>query len=93
MSAPCPALGLRVVVDGRAGVAAPALAAFVADLRRTLEADGLSIAPGDGRASTYVVTRDGSQATDADRRLILQWARRWAEIAAVTVSDVVDLTS
>ena len=43
------------------------------------------------RRLEYVVSREGSQATQADRELVLEWAKRWNQIAAIEVSDIIDL--
>jgi hypothetical protein len=40
----------------------------------------------------FVVGREGSQATEAERQLVEQWADEWRAAAAITVSDLVDLS-
>jgi hypothetical protein len=82
MSAPCPILGfiVRVKVE--------ATTEMLADLHRLLDANGLATdVPFD--ALELPIYREGSQATDADRQIIREWAERWA--ADVEVSDLVDL--
>jgi hypothetical protein len=38
------------------------------------------------------VSREGSQATEAERKLVDRWAKEWSSVAAITVSDLVDLS-
>jgi len=87
MSAPCPTLGFLVTIrPHRLNVAERAI---VADLESALERAGLSVRRAGGGA--HAVVRDGSQATNADRELVREWAERWAADATIIVGDVVDL--
>ena len=86
MSVPCPIFGFVVrarLVDGSAD-------ALRASLVEVLEANGLEIA-GSSRDLEYVISREGSQATHADRELIIDWARACTSVARVDVSDLIDL--
>jgi hypothetical protein len=87
MSAPCPVFGFVVRVEPRSFGAS--IDAFVENLRSALEPHGLTTRRGASRVE-YVVTREASQATDADRQLVAEWATQWTSLA-VTVGDLVDL--
>jgi hypothetical protein len=90
MSQPCPHLGL-IVSATRHASASPSLdRALREELLALLEADGL-VSDAAAGAHEYVVTREGGQVTDADRRLLLDWASRWAHAMSIRVSPVVDL--
>ena len=64
---------------------------LVDDLVELLESNDLSMSGGGERNVKYVVSREGSQATHADRELVLAWSERWDAIAEIDVSDLVDL--
>lgn len=82
MSAPCPALGFVVETAG-------ASARDTAALAETLVRHGLEGEPdAEGRV---VVRREGAQATDADRGLVLEWARA-AGFRDTAVGPIVDLS-
>jgi hypothetical protein len=49
------------------------------------------MAGGGRRRSRFVVRREGSQATEADRRLVLAWAAERGDVADISVSELVDL--
>jgi hypothetical protein len=104
MSAPCPEFGfvLQAVFEASEAAPKPNVGAFTGELIELLESNGL-MAHGTvddvhravgrtGVAVTFNITREGAQATDADRQLVAVWANRWATNARVTVSDLVDLT-
>jgi hypothetical protein len=40
----------------------------------------------------FIVGREGSQATEAERQLVQRWAAEWSHVAAIAVSDLVDLS-
>lgn len=91
MSAPCPVLGFYV----RATVRGPdierdreRLARSFHDLLRSHE---LSATEASGNPLQWSVYRDGTQATHADRQIVLDWSARWTAWADVWVSDIVDL--
>ena len=105
MSAPCPEFGfvLRAILDSSEAEPGASVGAFTGELIELLESNGLTTygavddvhheaVGGNGVAVTFNITRDGAQATDADRRLVAEWANRWATNARVIVSDLVDLT-
>ena len=89
MSAPCPILGFVVRVRLRDTGADPD--SFIDGLTQVLRSNGLVTGEGGDRRLEYVVSREGSQATQADRELILEWAKGWQSIAQVEVSELVDL--
>lgn len=93
MSAPCPILGFTVLIDLRA----PADESRARDLKRSLaellESHGLVSSGGGRRQLLFVVGREGSQATEAERQLVERWADGWRDAAAITVSDLVDLSA
>jgi len=47
------------------------------------------------RAGTlaFIVSREGSQATNNDREIVRAWSNRWSNVALITVGDLVDLES
>jgi len=93
VSPPCPTFGFTIQVEPRATVDFTALAD---DLRRLAQANGLVVArrgARDPRPLAFDVTREGSQATQADRELLLEWAARWNRVAAISVTDLGDMSS
>lgn len=91
MSAPCPVLGFVVQAILHATTTDADADALRDDFVDLLETNDLSTGGGGDRRLEYAVTRDGGQATQADRELVLAWAVRWAHVAQVAVSDLVDL--
>jgi len=87
MSAPCPTFGVIVHVspDHDAGALHHALVARLADA-------GLVVSHVGDRTAKLVVTREGTQATDSDRQLVIESLSTLASPNAVTVSDLVDLS-
>jgi hypothetical protein len=87
MSAPCPTFGFIVHVspdhDGTA--VHTELAARLADT-------GLVVSSAGTRSSDLVVTRDGTQATESDRQLVIELLSPVVSADAVNVSDLVDLS-
>jgi hypothetical protein len=56
---------------------------------RIAEGQGLSVSGGaDGR---YVISRDGAQATDQDRQLLLEWASARGDIIDAVAGPLIDL--
>ncbi|MGH7616936.1 MAG: 50S ribosome-binding protein YggL [Gemmatimonadaceae bacterium] len=92
MSAPCPTFGFIVRVTGTSPASAAELDALRDDLVETLEANGLVMTGGGRQTLEFVVSREGAQATDRDRILVLEWAGRFGRTAAIDVSDLVDLS-
>jgi hypothetical protein len=86
MSAPCPTFGfiVRATADRDAGA-----------LRRTLTE---RLAPAgllvdDRRETTIVITREGCQATESDRQLVIALLADELNVGNATVSDLIDLNS
>jgi uncharacterized protein YggL (DUF469 family) len=92
MSAPCPILGFTVLVDLRAPAKDSQRGALTQSLAELLASQGLVSSGGGGRQLLFVVGRDGSQATEAERQLVQRWAAEWSHVAAIAVSDLVDLS-
>jgi hypothetical protein len=82
MSAPCPVLGFIVRLKAEDAVG------ILADLHALLDANGLAT-DRSLNARELPIYRDGSQATDGDRQIIQEWAKRCA--VDVEVSDLIDL--
>jgi len=82
MSTPCPRFGFVVTL-------APEEPRIVEDFQRVLSGHGLEAT----RAGTlaFIVTREGSQATNNDRDIVRAWSNRWSNAASITVGDLVDL--
>jgi uncharacterized protein YggL (DUF469 family) len=91
MSAPCPEFGFVLTANVRDDAPDARVGALIDDLIELLEAHGLTTAGGGNRLLEYVISREGSQATDADRQLVAAWTNRWDDVATFTVSDLVDL--
>jgi hypothetical protein len=90
MSAPCPTFGFVVRAAPRSGSDADKKM-LNDDLVAYLETHGLCASHG-RRALEYSISREGSQATNADRELVLAWADKWMPVADIDVSDLVDLS-
>ena len=93
MSAPCPILGFTVLVDLRESVDEPEAETLTQSLTDLLAAQGLESSGGGRRQQLFVVSREGSQATEAERQLVESWASEWSDVAEITVSDLVDLST
>jgi len=92
MSAPCPILGFTVLVDLRDSTEEWQGGELTRTLTDLLAAQGLVASGGGGRQLLFVVSREGSQATEAERQLVQSWAREWSSVADITVSDLLDLS-
>jgi len=92
MSAPCPILGFTVLADLRASVEEAQGEEMVRALMELLATHGLVAIGGGRRQLLFTVSREGSQATEAERQLVQRWAAEWSSVAAITVSDLVDLS-
>ncbi|MFL5608502.1 MAG: 50S ribosome-binding protein YggL [Gemmatimonadaceae bacterium] len=90
MSAPCPLFGFIVRASLHSGTSAAAADSLLDDFIGMLEANGLIAGGGRDRTWEHVVQREGAQATHADREAVIAWASRWAHLADITVSDLVD---
>ena len=93
MSAPCPILGFTVLVDLRAEAEESQAEVLSQSLTELLAAQGLESSGGGRRQQLFVVSREGSQATEAERLLVESWASEWSDVAVITVSDLVDLST
>ena len=91
MSAPCPILGFTVLVDLHESVEESQAEVLTQALTELLAAQGLESSGGGRRQRLFVVSREGSQATEAERQLVESWASEWSDVADITVSDLVDL--
>ena len=92
MSAPCPILGFTVLVDLHESAEEAQAGALTQSLGELLTAQGLVSSGGGRRQLLFVIGREGSQATEAERQLVERWAAEWGRVAAITVSDLVDLS-
>jgi uncharacterized protein YggL (DUF469 family) len=92
MSAPCPILGFTVLVDLHESAEESQAGALTQSLAELLASQGLVSSGGGRRQLLFVVGREGSQATEAERELVERWAAEWRDAAAITVSDLVDLS-
>ena len=92
MSAPCPILGFTVLVDLHESAEETQAGALTQSLAELLASQGLVSSGGGRRQLLFVVGREGSQATEAERQLVERWAAEWRDAAAITVSDLVDLS-
>jgi hypothetical protein len=93
MSAPCPQFGFRVLISRLPSASELDAGEIADDVERVLSANDLvgeRRRVGDG-ALEYLVTREGSQATDADRTLVRDWAARHQDRVAVEIGDLIDL--
>jgi len=93
MSAPCPILGFTVLVDLRESAEEAQGEELAQSLTALLAAQGLESSGGGRRQQLFVVSREGSQATEAERQLVERWASEWSDVAEVTVSDLLDLSA
>jgi hypothetical protein len=88
MSAPCPILGFVVRVTERSQLSASAVRAILLD---AVADNGLEVQPMGDRPAAFALTREGSQATEADRQLVIRHLEGKVAPADVHVSDIVDL--
>jgi uncharacterized protein YggL (DUF469 family) len=93
MSAPCPILGFTVLVDLHESAGESRAEALTRALTELLAAQGLEASGGGRPQRLFVVSREGSQATEAERQLVESWASEWSDVATITVSDLVDLSA
>jgi uncharacterized protein YggL (DUF469 family) len=93
LSAPCPVLGFTISARLLAPSSDGDAEAMTNDLHDLLDANELMVRGGGYRELKYIVHREGSQATNADRELVVGWAGRWRSVARIEISDVVDVSS
>jgi uncharacterized protein YggL (DUF469 family) len=92
MSAPCPTLGFDITIALRSTVGEADIDALVDDLIDFLESHGLQTDAASDATLKFAVTREGGQATDADRALVRDWASRWSDDAEISIGEIVDLS-
>jgi uncharacterized protein YggL (DUF469 family) len=92
MSAPCPVFGFVLTIRVHESMSDTDADAFMVELIRFLEANGLTAHGTAARIIELVISRDGSQATDADRELVVEWLSRRANVGTQEVSDLIDLS-
>ena len=86
MSAPCPTFGFVVTLS----IQSAQQRTVVDDFYALLERHGLDATKSD-RSMTFTVVREGAQATHNDREVVREWAARWAEVATISIGELVDL--
>jgi len=91
LSAPCPVLGFTILIELHDSVDDSRSEALRHALAALLETNGLAMVGGGRRRARFEVRREGSQATEADRRLVAAWAAEQGDVASVSVSDLIDL--
>ena len=92
MSAPCPILGFMLSLTFDVDTSDAERDAMLDDLIAILDRQGLAAQGHRGRTMELSVRRDGSQATDADRAILHDWAARWDPWVAVEIGDIMDLS-
>ena len=90
MSAACPRLGFTLRLRPAPGADAAAVHDALGTL---LAARGLEAEPAPRDPWTLVVTREGSQAIDADREAVAAWAVARDDVAACDAGPIVDLSA
>ena len=85
MSAPCPRFGFIVSAPPTEDTRA-----FARAVTERLAVTGLEVEATADTAS-LVITREGSQATESDRQLVIDFLRDELRTTAAKVSDLVDL--
>lgn len=86
-------LGFTVLVDLDDSAEESQSGALSQSLTDLLATHGLVASGGGRRQLLFVVSREGSQATEAERQLVESWASDWSAVADITVSDLVDLST
>jgi uncharacterized protein YggL (DUF469 family) len=85
-------LGFTVLVDLAATVDESQSAALSQSLTDLLATHGLAANGGGRRQLLFIVSREDSQATEAERALVERWASEWRDVASIIFSDLVDLS-
>lgn len=88
MSAPCPTFGFVVTLTLQSPTASERR--IVDDFHNLLERHGLEAIRAE-HSMTLTVSREGGQATHHDREIVREWSNQWAEVASITIGDLVDL--
>jgi len=92
MSAPCPALGFHITIAPRSTMGGADIDTLVDDFIDFLESHGLQTGGAGDTALEFAITREGGQATDADRALVRDWAARRSDDVEISVGEIVDLS-
>lgn len=85
-------LGFTVLVDLDDSAEESQSGALSQSLTDLLATHGLVASGGGRRQLLFVVSREGSQATELERELVERWASEWRHVASIAVSDLVDLS-
>lgn len=92
MSATCPRYGFEVRMAPRAGAPHGVFATLRANFLADVVAANDLVHTGGGEASAlYTLSRQGMQATDADRELVRRWADTHAAELSVEIGPLIDL--
>jgi uncharacterized protein YggL (DUF469 family) len=91
VSAPCPTLGFEVAFAFATSIDESRRAMVRHAFLETLDAYGLAAEAADGRALAFVITGDGTQATEADRERLLAWLDEQPEIASHRAGPLTDI--
>jgi uncharacterized protein YggL (DUF469 family) len=91
MSSACPIYGFEFVYHLRDGLSEDASNRVWRSFVETVECHGLSAGGGGDIHWRHVITRDGGQATDADRVVLLAWAEACDEITDASAGPLIDL--
>ena len=92
MSAPCPTLGFRLAFTIAAHVGEARQAMVRDEFLEMLDACGLVGDIIDGEASAYIITGDGTQATESDRQRLLAWLDDQPEVAGHLAGPLTDVS-
>jgi uncharacterized protein YggL (DUF469 family) len=91
VSAPCPTLGFRLAFTIAAGVGETREVMIRDAFLEALRAYGL-VGEATGReAFAYIITGDGTQATESDRERVLAWLDEQPEIAGRRAGPLTDV--
>ncbi len=89
MSSACPQFGFDVVLEATGG--ADVAAIHVRFVEEVAEPDGLVAEASPAVPGRFTVTRDGGQATHADREAVIAWAAAQPDVARFDLGPLVDL--
>jgi uncharacterized protein YggL (DUF469 family) len=92
MSAPCPTLGFHVAFTIAPAAVESRRAALRAAFLQVVATNGLVCTASAAGPLAYIVTGDGTQATDADRARLLAWLDDQPEIAMHRVGPLTDVS-
>lgn len=92
MSATCPHYAFEVRLAPREGLPRDVFATLCAEfLADVVAANELKHTGGGADVARYTLSREGMQATDADRELVRRWADAHAAEVSVTIGLLFDL--